>query len=104
MKTIVSGLIMGALILVGTSGVSAGGPFLDREARQQVRIRQGVHTGAITPGEYHTLRHEQAAIERYRQRAWADGRLGPGEAARLQRMQDRAGEHIFWAKHNTRWR
>jgi hypothetical protein len=104
MKTIVTGLLVGSLILGAVSFACAGGPFLDREARQQARIRQGLHTGALTPHEYHALQHEQAAIDRCRQRAWADGRLNPREAERLHRMQDRAGHHIYGAKHNVYWR
>ncbi|MBI5584327.1 MAG: hypothetical protein HY892_10915 [Deltaproteobacteria bacterium] len=104
MKKIVAGFLMGTMILGGALSVSANGPFFDRENRQQRRIHQGVRSGEITPGEYHALRHEQGAIERYRRRAWADGRLSAGEAGRLHQMQDRAGHHIFRAKHNAHWR
>ena len=102
-KTIIA-CLAGAMILGGAVAATAGGPFVDRERRQQARIHQGIQRGAITPGEYRALQHEQAAIERYRHHAWADGNLSPGEAVRLHHMQDRAGRHIYRAKHNGRFR
>jgi hypothetical protein len=104
MKKVVAGFLMGTMVWGSAWGVWAAGPFRDREVRQQARIQQGFYTGQLTPGEYQALQREQGAIERYRQRAWADGRLSAGEAARLHHLQDRAGDHIFRAKHNARWR
>lgn len=102
MKKMITALTLSTIILGGSVMAAAGGPYVNREVRQQARIHQGIRSGAITPGEYRRLQHEQAAIDRYRHMAWSDGRLTAREAGRLHHMQGRAGDHIFRAKHNNR--
>lgn len=98
------GILVGSLILGSVAAASAAGPFVNREYRQETRIQQGLQSGEITPGEYHALQHEQAAIEGFRQQAWADGKVTPGEAQRLNPIQNQASRHIYYAKHNNRVR
>lgn len=76
-----------------------------RQARQRTRIAAGVESGALRKGETRALRAEQRHIRHTKQRMRAgDGRLGPKERRRLDRMQDRASRHIRRAKHNGRTR
>jgi len=99
MKKIFLGILVGTLIL-GMVATALAGPFTRREARQQVRIYQGVESGQITDREFRLLEREQARIEAHRQKYWSDGVLTPGEAFRLTREQNRASRHIWRAKHN----
>jgi hypothetical protein len=101
MKRMMIGVLAGSLILGSLAAATAAGPFVNREYRQEVRIQRGLQMGEITPGEYRALQHEQAAIEKNRRMAWADGKVTPGEAQRLTYMQNRASRHIYQAKHNN---
>jgi hypothetical protein len=89
-------------IALGMASVAQAGPIHHRQQHQRGRIAQGVHHGSLTPGETRLLRHEQAGIARGRQRALADGRVGPGEARVLTNAQNRASRHIYGLKHNGR--
>ncbi len=88
------------ILVIGTVTSAFAGPFTRREARQQVRIYQGVDNGSITPGEFMRLEAEQGRIDSHRQQAWSDGVMTPREAGRLTREQNRASRHIWRAKHN----
>jgi hypothetical protein len=97
-------LTIGIIGLTATLAASAAdaGEVLRREGRQRARIRQGVAKGELTPGETKALRHEQRHIERTREQALADGKIGPQEHAKLEREQDRASLDIYQLKHNNR--
>ena len=99
MKKIFLGMLVGTLIL-GTIAIAMAGPFTWRETRQQTRIYQGVDSGQITHREFRHLERQQGRIETYRQQAWSDGVLTPGEACRLTREQNRISRDIWRAKHN----
>lgn len=71
-----------------------------RDHRQTQRIRQGVRSGEITRPEVRRLKMEQRRIDSAYHRASADGHLNWRERQRLDKMQDRAGRHIYRAKHN----
>lgn len=71
-----------------------------RDHRQTRRIRQGVRSGEITRPEVRRLKMEQRRIDSAYHRASADGHLNWRERQRLDKMQDRAGRHIYRAKHN----
>lgn len=93
--------LIGLTTLLAASAANAG-EVLRREGRQRARIRQGVASGELTPGETKALRHEQRRIERTREKALADGKIGPKEHAKLQREQKRASHDIYRLKHNER--
>ena len=99
MEKIFLGIWVGTLIL-GTVTNAMAGPFTWRETRQQARISHGVDSGQITHREFRHLERQQGRIETYRQQAWSDGVLTPGEACRLTREQNHASRHIWRAKHN----
>jgi len=71
-----------------------------RDHRQTRRIRQGIRSGEITRPETRRLKKEQRRIDSAYHRAAADGHLNRRERQRLDKMQDRAGRHIYRAKHN----
>jgi hypothetical protein len=91
-------LTIGLVFLLGTLAW-AGGPTRGRHAHQQREIYSGVRSGNISPHEYSRLTREQYRIQDYRNRALSDGRLNRHEARRLDRMQDRAGRHIYQSYH-----
>ncbi len=90
------------LILTLSASTAHAGPVTNREARQRARIHQGVASGQLTRGETTALRHEQRHIETMRERALADGHMGPAEGARLDQAQNHANRDIYRLKHNAR--
>ena len=72
----------------------------DRSITQQLRIRQGILSGKLTPHEAKILKHEQRHIRRIKKIAWLDGRLTYRESRRIERLQNRASRHIYRLKHN----
>ena len=76
-------------------------PRIDRrEARQHVRIQQGVRSGELTRGETARLRAGERHVGRMEDRARADGRVTPHERAGITRAQDRESRRIWRLKHN----
>jgi hypothetical protein len=92
-------MVIGALVMIAGEAW-AQGPVGRRQARQSQRIAQGVRSGQVSAREHRVLKREQKHIQKFKTRAFADGRVSPKERARLRRMQDRAGGHIYKAKHN----
>ncbi len=94
------------LFLLSAVGAFAGDPAMPgaegRQRIQQGRIADGVSSGQLTPRETIRLEREQAGIERAQKRMEADGRVTPGERARLHVRQDKASRDIYRAKHNGR--
>jgi len=78
-------------------------PRVDRrEARQHLRIQQGVRGGSLTPGEAARLRAGQRRIHRMEWRAKSDGYVSGRERARLNHVQNRENRAIRRLKHNAR--
>jgi uncharacterized membrane protein YebE (DUF533 family) len=71
-----------------------------REARQHVRIHQGVRSGELTHNEAVRLRTEQRHIRRTEHKAKADGVVTGEERARIEHKQNRAGRDIRRQKHD----
>ena len=75
-------------------------PSIDRrEHQQQVRIRQGIHSGELTRQEARQLEAEQARIrvdERFAKR----GGLTPEERRRIQNELNKASRDIGKQKHD----
>jgi hypothetical protein len=105
-KGIVTGLLTAAVILSSLPALAAGpyGPCINRrELNQQYRIRQGLRSGRLTPGEFRRLEHQQGRIRLAEARMRADGHLNRYERARLHRMENRANCNIYRYNHNS-WR
>ncbi len=77
------------------------GQIAGRQIRQQKRIHQGVVSGELTCGEAAALEREQCRIQNMKRNAWSDGKLSPGERARLHKRQDQARARICRKKHNN---
>jgi len=71
-----------------------------RRNKQANRISEGVRNGDITRKEYRRLDKEQRGINRAYRRAVSDGHLSRHEHQRLHKLRDRAGRHIYRARHN----
>ena len=78
-----------------------GGNIDQREAAQELRIREGLRNGTLTPQEAGRLEAEQQRIRAAEARMQADGRLGYRDRAALDRMQDNAGRHIYRQSHDN---
>jgi len=105
MKRIAQILFALAFVTTLASVASAGTytPRIDhRRAVQRARIRQGVKSGELTPGEARHLRKGERHIRRMERRAKADGNVTPRERARLNRAENRESRRIHRLKHNQR--
>jgi len=101
---IVSAAMVFTFTALATSVVNAS-EARERQLRQRARIHHGIHNGTLVGHEARRLAVEQRAIRKAGRRMMAnDGKLGRVERKRLDRMQDRASHHIFFAKHNARTR
>jgi hypothetical protein len=90
-----------AASVFGAASVSSAATVNAREHEQQVRLRQGLRSGALTGREYVRLEAREAHIRaeefRYRHN---DGVLGPRERADLQRDLSRESRRIARQKHD----
>jgi hypothetical protein len=75
-----------------------------RARRQQIRIAQGVRSGALTPRETAQLERREAALDREVHVLRADGGLTPRERARVNRQQNRLSRDIYRQKHDRQRR
>lgn len=73
-----------------------------RERNQQARIRQGVKSGQLTPGEARRLEAQQGKIKADKMAAKSDGKVTPAERRHLKRELNRASRNIHRKKHNAR--
>ncbi|MBS0320307.1 MAG: hypothetical protein JSR18_07195 [Proteobacteria bacterium] len=75
---------------------------VQRNVDQQARIQQGVANGSLTTQEAGKLEHGQARDSRKEAVAGADGHVGAGEQARIQRNEDAQSARIHHKKHNAK--
>lgn len=91
--------VLAAGLLAGSGAYAQSMSTIDaREAQQQQRIRDGIRDGSLTRSEANRLQQGEQRIERYEQRARADGVVTPAERRRLDGMLDRESRAI----HNER--
>jgi hypothetical protein len=76
-----------------------------RQYDQEQRIRDGVWSGELTPGEARQLMRGQREIDMMERLAEAHGVVTPEEQSLLDRKLDNEGARIFRASHNwhSRW-
>lgn len=91
-------VILGTLVAGVASAATRG--INHRQARQHVRIAQGVRSGEITRAEALRLRAGQRQIRRAERRARADGFVNRRERARIHQLQNRENRAIYRLKHN----
>jgi hypothetical protein len=99
-KTLVAAALLASL--VAPLAASADGHVEQRIDNQQGRIRQGVHNGSLTRGEYNRLDNGLDHIQGQRARDLRrnDGRLTAAESRQLNREQNRLSNRIYFDKHN----
>lgn len=71
------------------------------QAKQTVRIAQGVGSGELTKREAKKLRNQQRHIQAEKRRAKADGAVTKAERAHIRSDQKIANRSIYRQKHDT---
>jgi len=87
-------LTTGSLLVGGGAYAQSMYSIDQREAQQQQRIFDGIRDGSLTRGEAARLERGEQRIERYEARARADGVVTPAERQRLDRMLDQESRDI----------
>lgn len=77
---------------------------VQRNINQEKRIEQGVQSGQLTNQEVSKLERGQSRVTRKEARTAADGHVGAGEQASIQRSENRQSRHIFHQKHDAQTR
>ncbi|MBO0857399.1 MAG: hypothetical protein J2P21_02905 [Chloracidobacterium sp.] len=73
----------------------------ERQRRQELRIGEGIRSGALTRPEVRRLEGQQARIRAQEFRARRSGGVfTPVERARIQREEDFASRNIYLQKHD----
>jgi hypothetical protein len=96
-----------AFTIIAAAGAAAPAlaQSINRQATsQELRIRQGVRSGELTPAEANRLRFLEERVRRteMRMRARNGGYLSPRERSRLLAMERRDSAEIYRLKHNRR--
>lgn len=100
MKIFVSLLPLGLPLLALAQ--SPATPRVDqRQANQEVRIQQGVQSGALTGREAARLEKGQDRVDALEAKTKADGKVTAQERARLHQAQDRQSARIYRQKHDA---
>jgi len=73
---------------------------VQRNVNQEARINQGVRSGQLTNKEAGSLERGQAHVDRAEAHAGANGHVGAGEQARVQRKENRQSARVYNKKHN----
>lgn len=93
------------ILVLATLALNAeAGRNRNREVRQEKRIAQGVQSGELTNHETKKLLRGQKKIDRYQNKAHADGEMSAEEKLRLEKMQDRQSKKIDRQKHDNQER
>jgi hypothetical protein len=99
-RTIPYAVLAAGLLAAGGASAQSMSSIDAREAAQQERIERGIRDGSLTRSEARQLERGEQRIERYEQRARADGVVTPQERQRLDHMLDREGRAIHRDTHN----
>jgi hypothetical protein len=73
---------------------------VQRDAKQQQRIEQGLQNGSITTREAGLLERDESKVDHLQAKALKDGKLNAHERAQLKAAQDKASRDISTATHN----
>lgn len=104
-KMIAAALLIGLLITESaTAGPRGHHNIKHEQIQQQQRIRQGVHTGALTRKEAAHLQLQQAQIQHAKKLAKCDGKITRCERACIKTEQARAARNIYTQKHDHQTR
>ena len=75
---------------------------VQRNANQQQRIANGQNSGQLTSREAGHLEAGQKRVNRNEANAAANGHVGAGEQARIQRSENNQSRRVYNKKHNDR--
>lgn len=96
-------IVLAAFALFCSINASAQNIYRTNQ-KQQARIRQGVHSGTITPRERMVIARKQQDVRLAIRVAKSDGVITPGERRIIHREQRQASNIIYRSKHNDRMR
>ena len=90
------------MILLAATAIQAGAGDNPngRQKKQDDRIKNGVHSGQLTPKELDELKKKEARIKDLEHRLRADGKLSAGERAKMNKELDDLGAQIRSQKHD----
>ena len=74
---------------------------VQRNVNQQLRIANGMRSGALTNREAGSLERGQARVDRREANAAANNHIGGAEQGRIQRSENRQSRRVFNKKHNA---
>lgn len=98
-------LAAACLVLPAAVFAQAGNPLAtpnidQRQANQEMRIQQGVNSGALTTREANKLERGEQHIQNMESRAKADGVVTAKERVRLERAENVESRKIYREKHD----
>ena len=73
---------------------------LQRDVKQETRIRDGLQSGQLNTREAAVLQKEESHVDRMQAAALKDGKMSKAEAARINRAQNKVSADIQRADHN----
>ena len=73
---------------------------LQRDVKQETRIRDGLQSGQLNTREAAVLQKEESHVDRMQADALKDGKMSKAEAARINRAQNKVSADIRRADHN----
>lgn len=73
---------------------------LQRDVKQETRIRDGLQSGQLNTREAAVLQKEESRVDRMQANALKDGKMSQAEAARINRAQNKVSADIRRADHN----
>lgn len=100
-------IVAAALLITGllTQTANAQGPGIGgTQAKQEIRIKQGVRNGELTRREAAHLQMQQAEIRHDKRVARRDGVVTPRERAYIKAEQAHASKNIYMQKHDCQGR
>lgn len=100
--SVLSSLMMGALLFGTASASFAQGTIQQRQENQQQRIGEGVENGSLTPRETTRLERQESALNKeVRHDRKTGGGLSPQERRQINRQQNRESRRIYRQKHDA---
>jgi hypothetical protein len=99
-KTVVAAI--SAALTSGFAYAQGTAATVERDAKQQQRIEQGLQSGQLTTKEAASLEKQEAKVETMQKNALKDGTLTPAEQARLDKARNKVSADIYKDKHNAR--
>lgn len=97
-----SSIVVAAFALLFSVSAASAQHVYKTNARQQVRIHQGMRCGTITPGEHRAIKRQQQDVRLAVRVAKSDGVITPSERRIIRKEQMQASNTIYNAKHNNK--